>query len=291
MANPFEKTLNSINKIQNDLNGNIPTTENRNSFNEEGFTVPASYQADGNGLPAQKLPNEQLGRIRRNIITWFVPDFGAVKMFINPRSIIYPHNKITNTERTKGCNTFQYWGEDLSKMSIQGTTGSSGIEGINMLYEIYRAEQLSFDGFGLSLAANNANSGSGAAGLVDAAGSALGGLLGGGTATSQAVGSGILGGILGLNSPNTNLATQNLPSLAQLATSIEMFYDNQVFRGFFTNMTITESATNFCWDYNIGFTITQIRGYRKNYFPFHRSANQGPSADGTPNTFSGKLSK
>lgn len=295
MAN-LNGLINNINDIQNSLNqnsGNL-STENRNSFNSDGFSLPASYQADGNGLPSQKVKSNNDGRIKRNIITWFVPEFGAIKMFINPQRIIYTNNKLINKSRTKGGYAIQYWGEELTTLNISGTTGSSGIEGINVLEEIYRAEQLAFDGFGLSMAATNAQGTSGAANIVNEIGGALGSgvssLFGGsGGSTASAGGAGLLSGILGMDSTNANLATRNIPSLAQLAFTVEMYYDNVVYRGFFENMTVTESAQNFCFDYDIRFTVTQKRGYRTNYFPFHRSANNGPSQYTTPNSFSGNV--
>jgi len=286
----LNETIKSINEVQNNLNGNTNSTPT-NSFNQDGFGLPASYQADGNGLPSQKVPNNVAGRIKRNIITWFVPEFGAIKMYINPQGITYNDAKVINKTRTKGGYALQYWGEDLTTLTISGTTGSSGIEGINVLREIYRAEQLAFDGFGLSLAANNALAGSGAAGISNAIGGALGGLLGGGSATAKAGGVGLVGGILGLNSPSANLATQNIPSLAQLAFTVEMYYDGVVYKGFFESMSVTERADNFCFQYDIKFTVTQRRGYRTNYFPFHRSANNGQSEYTTPNSFSGAVKK
>ena len=77
-------------------------------------------------------------------------------MYVNPAAITYSHKKLISKDRTKGGYTLQYWGEELSSLNISGTTGAAGVEGINVLYEIYRAEQYAFDGTGLSLAANNA---------------------------------------------------------------------------------------------------------------------------------------
>lgn len=257
----------------------------------DGFTLPDAYSADGNGLPYDKIKTDAPSKPKRNIITWFVPEFGIARMYINPQNISYAHKKAINKERTKGGYTLQYWGEELTTINLTGTTGSSGIEGINMLYEIYRAEQYAFDSVGLTLAAGNA-----AADLASKAVDALGGVIGGGLnalgggsfsdPTAQAVGGGILGGLLGTDSSNaTALAAKNIMSLAQLAFTVEMYYGGWVYRGFFENMTITEKASDFMLDYNITFTATQKRGYRTNYFPWSRSANKGPSEYGTPHSF------
>lgn len=275
----LDDLTNAINGVQNELNQNEnPLNTTRNTFESDGFGVPPVYSADGNGLPYNKVNSFAKGKIRRNIITWFVPEFGTVRMYINPNNIRYSHKKLINKERTKGGFSLQYWGEDLSTMSISGTTGSSGIEGINMLYEIYRAEQYAFDNYGLTLDANNASNDL-ATNIVNEVGSIF-------DDTGEAAG--LIGGLVGLDSANASLANKNIPSLAQLAFSVEMYYDGWVYRGFFESMNFTEKADNFLWDYDMQFTITQKRGYRTNYFPFHRSPI-GPSEYNTPHSFSKTL--
>ncbi|TKP54045.1 hypothetical protein DVY53_14385, partial [Enterococcus faecalis] len=100
---------------------------------QDGFLLPASVSADGNGLPYNHVSNNKPGQLKRNIITWFVPQFGIVRMYVNPNSISYNHKKLLSKDRTKGGFTLQYWGEDLTTINLSGTTGSSGIEGINLL--------------------------------------------------------------------------------------------------------------------------------------------------------------
>lgn len=293
----FDDLIRDIDSLNNTLglNSNTnPLTQNQQeSFKSDGFLLPATFSADGNGLPFQKVPSYKPAQMKRNIITWFIPEFGIVRMYVNPSSISYTHKKLISKDRTKGGFTLQYWGEDLTALSLQGTTGSSGIEGINALYEIYRAEQYAFDGIGLTLAANNAAADI-ANNLVQGAGSALGsaigGLFGADQASSASVGAGILGGILGLDSPNNNLSAKNIPSLAQLAFTVEMYYNGWVYRGFFENMIVNERADNFLLDYNISFVTTQRRGYRVNYFPWTHSAKDGPSQYTSPLSFNGNVS-
>lgn len=280
----LKDTIDTLNKAQDFLNQNNPLdSDKRNQFKNDGFMLPSTFSADGNGLPYTKVPSFNSGQIKRNIITWFIPEFGIVRMYVNPQSISYNHKKAISREKTKGGFTLQYWGEDLSTLNINGNTGSSGIEGINMLYEIYRAEQYAFDGVGLTLAANNAAADL-SGNLINGIGGALGGLVSTGPA-GPASGAGLLGGILGMNSPQNTLSAQNIPSLAQLAFGVEMYYGGCVYRGYFDSMTITESATDFLWGYQITFVVTQMRGYRTNYFPFHRTPAQGPSQYGTPSSF------
>lgn len=252
------------------------TNEQKSTFRNEGFALPATYPADGTGLPFSKVPNNRPGRPRRNIITWFVPEFGTVKMYINPENIGYNYKKLISKEKTKGGYTLQYWGEDLTTLSIRGTTGSSGVEGINALYEIYRAEQYAFDSTALKIASNNASQNA-ATSLIGNGLSALSG-----TGALGSAGAAGIAGIFGLDSPGASLASNNFTSLAQLAFTVEMYYDGWVFRGFFDNITIEETA--YVFNYTIGFTVTQKRGYRTNYLPWQRSAS-GPSDYGSHHSF------
>jgi hypothetical protein len=283
----LDSLTDSVAGAVNALNGANPITQSQlASFESNGFLVASTPSADGNGLPFSKITPAVNAKMGRNIITWFVPQFGTVRMFINPQNITYNHKKLISKDRTKGGYTLQYWGEELSTLNISGTTGSSGVEGINMLYEIYRAEQYAFDAVGLTLAGNNASADL-ANGLVQGIGGALGQAIGGNSQTAAAGGAGLLGGILGLDSPNNNLSARNLPSLASLAFGVEMYYNGWVYRGFFENMTVTERADNFLLDYQMTFTVTQRRGYRTNYFPWSNSPASGPSQYTTPRSFSG----
>jgi len=283
--------IKDTNDVQDQLNKVNPIKDPIGNYRSDGFLIPATYQADGNGLPYNNVKGGRDATIRRNIITWFVPEFGIVRMYVNPASITYNHKKAIVKDRTKGGYTLQYWGEELSTLNISGTTGSSGMEGMNVLYEIYRAEQYAFDGIGLTLASQGAAA-SLANNLVSAAGGALGGLFSTSNATKDSaatLGAGLLGGVLGVESSSNSLAAKNIPSLAQLAFTVEMYYSGWVYRGFFESMTINEKANDFLLDYQMSFVVTQRRGYRVNSFPFNRSAKDGPSNYTTPHSFSGKV--
>jgi hypothetical protein len=283
----LDSAVNGLSNVGSALNGANPVTQQQiSSFQSNGFLVSSTPSADGNGLPFSKITPGINGQITRNIITWFVPQFGTVRMFINPQNITYNHKKLITKDRTKGGFTLQYWGEDLSTLNISGTTGSSGVEGINMLYEIYRAEQYAFDAVGLTLAANNAAADV-SNNLVQGIGGALGQAIGGNNGVSAAAGAGLLGGVLGLDSPNNNLSARNIPSLASLAFAVEMYYNGWVYRGYFDSMTVTERADNFLLDYAMVFIVTQRRGYRTNYFPWSESPTSGPSQYTTPPSFNG----
>lgn len=269
-------TINSINQVNNALSNNPSST---------GFNTTPVPPADGNGLPSSKVVNFRTGQFGRDIIHFFIPEFGIVKLYVNPRNIQYRHKKLITKERTKGGFLLQYWGEDLSILSISGTTGSSGIEGINVLYEMYRAEQYAFDAVGLSLAADNAAIGASnqmISGIGNAVGSATGNAVGGsiGGSVGGLFGAGLAQGIFGTNN-FTALAPRNIASLASLAFGVEMYYSGEIYRGYFEDMSVTESADNIgLFEYNITFITTQRRGRRYNSFGWQRSAVNGASDNG-----------
>lgn len=240
--------------------------------------IPTS-NAPSNQLPANQVPNFRTGTVNRDIIHWFVPQIGTVAMYVNPANINYRYKKLITKERTKGGYTLQYWGEDLTTLTISGTTGSSGIEGINVLEQIYRSEQYAFDAVGQTLAATSAATGANNQ-IASGIGSAL--LQNSGTAVSNnsiggLLGSGISQGVFGSNI-FTALAPRNIPSLAQLAFGVEMFYSGSIWRGFFESFSVVESATNIgLFEYTLEFTVTQKQGYRINQYAWQRSAVSGAS--------------
>lgn len=220
------------------------------------------------GLPSSQTPSQLKGVAARNIAYWFVPEVGTVSMYINPQSINYNYKKLITSERTKGGYSVQYWGEELTTLSLRGHTGSSGVNGLNVLYEIYRAEQYLFDPIALMMAANSSIAGLNSA--VDAALGNLGGLSG---AISQGT-----AGVLTLDPASQTILPRHVPSLASMALGIELYWSGWVFRGYFNSFTVTESAERLgLFDYDIQFTVTQRRGYRVNYLPWQHSAIDGPS--------------
>jgi hypothetical protein len=237
-------------------------------FQQNGFIVASSPSADGNGLPSSKVTAQNTGIPKRDIIHWFVPEVGVINMYINPQEISYNHKKLITPERTKGGYNIQFWGEELTTIGLRGHTGSSGIEGLNVLYEIYRSEMFLFDPIALTMAADSS-----VTGINDLVDSALGNLGSLGDSISNAT-----SGILGLDPPSQNILPRDVPSLASMATGIEMYYAGWVMRGFFTSFTMNESASNYSlFNYDIQFTVTQRRGYRRNSFGFQHSPNGGPS--------------
>lgn len=65
-----------------------------------------------------------------------------VQMYVNPQNLQINSRKLITETRTKAGYINQYWGEEFETINLQGTTGDAGIEGINVLREIYRSEQI-----------------------------------------------------------------------------------------------------------------------------------------------------
>jgi hypothetical protein len=269
MANDFDKFVNGVNKASSAINNFGSALNGLTEVKEQGFSAPNAPGAD-NGLPFTKVsygvPAVQPSK--RHLINWFVPDMGVVRMYVNPENISYSNRKAVRSQRTKGGYSLQYWGEELTTIGIRGNTGSSGVEGINALYEVYRSEQYTYDAVGMTLSSNNASENMAnnlANKLVGAGGKAIGGI---GDSVAGAIGGAIFSAAL---APVPNLLSpQSLPSLANNAFTVEMYYMGWVYRGFFNSMSITES-TDLLFSYDISFTATQRRGYRTNYLPWHKT--------------------
>jgi len=200
-------------------------------------------------------PQQPEGIRTRQLIRWRVPGLGFVDMYMNPQSMDITEKKIIQKQRTKGGYIVQYWGEELTTIKMSGSTGASGIEGINILRKVYRAEQDSFIQVAQTLAdrINSYTSSGNVANIISqSAGQVAGGLV-----------SGLLGG----GSPSL------LPTLGSLATSVELFYQGWVFKGFFEDFTVQENVQNGpgVFNYSLTFTVLDRRGVRSNFVPWHRS--------------------
>lgn len=234
---------------------------------------------------------------RRKLIHWLIPEGPMVQMYINPQNITISDQKGIVSQRTKGGFVLQYWGENLIEVSLRGTTGTSGIEGINVLRDVYRNEQLAFDPYALYLASKNKQDSivGDVFGIESALGSfadsftSLGDLFSGGS--NNILDGGGIGSIFGIAEQASVQSVRKPPTLASLAFTVEMYWSGEVYRGFFTKFSVTESVDRLgLFDYDISFTATQRRGLRRNFLAWHRSAISGPSNSnpdfGTPYSFS-----
>lgn len=225
------------------------------------------YQAYNTSIPANKAKYGV-----RRMMKWLVPERGIVEMYINPQNIQINQTKAISSQRTKGGFVIQYWGEDLIEITISGHTGTSGIEGINVLNDIYRGEQVAFDIIALEQAAK----------------------------LQEEEDNYINVAIPGLSEVNDFLDTIEetpnrlieipIPTLGYYATSIEMYWMGEVYRGFFKTFSVTEDVNTLgLFNYNISFAATQRRGFRRNYMPWHKTPQAGPSDHNTiPFTYDAK---
>jgi len=184
----------------------------------------------------------------KQIMTWRLPNGSTVQMYINPQNLTINESKQINATRTKGGFVVQYWGDNLTEITLQGTTGSSGIKGIQVLRDIYRAENKAFELVAATQASDLSS-------MLEE-----------------------LPSDQGMNTVVTALAKQNRdrnfilrPSLASFALSIMLFYQGIQYRGFFTSFSVTESVNTLgLFDYNINFKVTEIRGLRENFMAWHK---------------------
>lgn len=210
----------------------------------------------------------------RNLVQWFVPEKGVVEMYVNPQQVSYQYKKQITNQRTKGGYLLQYWGEELTTLNIQGTTGSSSIEGINVLMDVYRNEQVQFDPYALALASDRSRENEEFSFLGDFPTPGLGQTL---TNIGSSIGESFVDMVSNAVETGSPKTTRPSPTLASLAFTVEMYYANWSFRGYFTDFRIDERADRLgLFDYTMTFMVTQQRGIRQNYFGWQRSPD-GPS--------------
>nr|BDD46267.1 hypothetical protein 99 [bacterium] len=207
-------------------------------------------------------------------------DRDHLPFYINPQTVDIKEAKLVNHTLAKGGYIVQYWGEELPVMSVNGTTGSGGIEAIEILRDVYRHEQLIMRRILLERAQNfaafanetleDSSSATGTAGLLSAVDSLLDGgatsIIEGTRSVIEAVSDALLGeedepGKVGL-----------VPSTGAFAVSIDIFFQGVKYRGFFKDFSFNESAERpGLFDYSFTFMVTRRTGRRRNFMPWHRN--------------------
>jgi hypothetical protein len=205
------------------------------------------------------------------------------KLYLNPQQFNIRETKIINEQLTKGGFIVQYWGEQLPEISVTGTTGSAGIEGINVLRMIYRHEQFAMeDVFAKreALLAENAKNSAmqKAQNLQGDATTAILDLVTGGAYSSLS--SGISNSIDIITDAYAGGSYVDMekyqvgapPNLASFATTMDLAYQGEIFRGFFINFTTQEEANSpGLFTYSFTYKVTRRVGVRKNFMPWHRT--------------------
>ena len=197
-------------------------------------------------------------------------DREIIPLYINPSSIQTTYAKNISETQTIGGFIIQYWGDRITTMSINGTTGSGGIEAINILHRVYKSEQIQFRNILLKRAAelaNNIAASQQAAQELDQIlfNGAFSNFANGVSETMDFFKSAIAGNDSSMSS-NVNL----LPTLSAFAVSLDMHFQGKVFRGYIDSMTVNENSQSpGHFDYTIQFKALKEYGTRNNFMPWH----------------------
>ena len=248
------------------------------------FFLPLEVSAlrtNYNAYSAAKEFDEDNSPTKRESAAW-----SKRQLYINPQSVNTTDSKIVQKQLTKGGYVVQYWGEELTTLTISGTTGSAGVEGINVLRDIYRHEQLHYRkvladrqrklAAAAAAAAKEAEKqihGTGVGGFFSGA---LDTLTGGGFSQAKEGVSNTIDTLFGSSAGNnfggTGSAVEAVPTLAAFATNVDMYFQGEFFRGYFTNFTVAEQAQEpGHFTYSMNFTVTRRSGKRTNFMPWHRN--------------------
>ena len=259
------------------------------------FYLPLSMDAltrdvsPTSGLPAifnessLQINGAQNGSQKTDGIYW-----DRKKLYINPSSFRINETKMIKDTLTKGGFMVQYWGENLTSISVGGTTGSAGIEGINVIQNIYRHEQLHFPKIleerdrrlaqeAIDQTVNSAQQSSRINNELTFGLTVADAILTGGEISSTIKGVSSTVGValdIALNggSDYTPALAPSIPTLAAFATNIQMYYDGVFYRGFFTQFNYSETGeTPGLFEYTFDFKVTRKYGERKNFMPWHRN--------------------
>jgi len=233
--------------------------------------VTRSARIEGGSTPTDQstkliIDQPRNASFRREVVIWRTPHLGFIKMYINPQQMAIQDKKDITPRRTKGGFIIQYAGEDLTEIRLSGTTGSSGIEGINILRSVYRAEQEAFEGIAVALDEQLA------AVQVDS-------LINSENPFQRL-------NIFQLASDTIRNLGRPQPTLASLATQIEMFFQGVLYRGFFRDFSVTETADHMgLFTYEMHFTAYARQGVRRNFMPWHRQPVNPANYDVNPFSF------
>lgn len=213
----------------------------------------------------------EVNKRAEQVMTWQLPSGDAIQMYINPQNFVIRDSKQITETRTKGGFVIQYWGENLTQLTIDGTTGSSGIRGISVLRDIYRSENKGFD-----LVAQQQLQ------EIERVQQDLN--------TDEDINQAFSNAAQNIQERNFLLR----PSLAALATNVLLFYQGVQYKGFFRDFTVTESVNNLgLFDYSMTFMATERRGQRKNFMSWHKEPLAddiaGQLINGVGNAFRGAV--
>lgn len=201
-----------------------------------------------------------------------------VPLYINPESFNIQDGKLLSESITKGGYVIQYWGEKLGELQVSGTTGSGGIEAINILRGIYRNEITQMNNILLKRAVLLENESVSASNGVQGLGSGIESILdnfSNGSASSIKDGiSSVIDEVVDAASgvSNVNSSVELIPTLGAFATNMILYWHGEKFTGFFKSFKVDESASSpGIFSYQFSFAITKRTGTRKNFMPWHKN--------------------
>jgi hypothetical protein len=202
-------------------------------------------------------------------------------MYINPESFVIQDSKLISETLTKGGYVVQYWGEALGEIQVSGTTGSGGIEAVNILRAVYRNEITQFNNILLERAvfleenfrtavydSSSATVGSGVTSILDDL--TQGGFSGIVDGVSSAIEE-ITDAARGITEDNPS-SVELIPTIGAFATSMILYWHGEKFTGYFKSFKVDEvSSSPGNFNYQFSFMITKRTGVRTNFMPWHRS--------------------
>lgn len=129
-ANGSEPTLIQI------INGSAPGVEDDNMKWQNNDSANRYYEAQKRADMYSKLKE------RRPMVFEYMQTPGkwtSIQMYINPDRLAITNQKVKGKAYTRGGIFYHHWGDDNPIMTLSGTTGMSGMKGIEVLEEIYYA--------------------------------------------------------------------------------------------------------------------------------------------------------
>lgn len=215
-----------------------------------------------------------------------------IPCYISPTEFSVDEKKIITQTLTKGGYFIEYWGEELPTITARGTTGSGGIEAIEILRAVYRNEQIQMSNLlrersrELSQEHNLASQNTATA------------IAGGINALDTLFGEGfseILDGSKSIIEQMSEIFSDDIeeinpvsfiPSLGTFAVSVDLYLQGLKYRGYFTDFRYNENGESpGIFEYNFTFKVLRRSGRRKNFMPWHRNpydANGNPTEASIP---------
>ncbi len=210
---------------------------------------------------------------RRRRILWEVPNKGYfVEMYLNPQNIDIRSQKIITQMRTKGGYMIQHWGEELDEITFQGHTGANGIEGIDALKDVYRAENKRNESIYKTIQDIFRTKDRQEFQTVEEITNAIGRVLG----TENQTFGGLFKGQDLIGSGKVNLEAflkgrEYVKSLAQRAAGVVCHYQGISYKGYFRSFSVNETTQRQgIFSYTMVFRVTETIGKRSSWMPWSK---------------------